>query len=233
MKSRKENQDSNILLIDCSNLIYAAYYTTGTLSWEGKWTGIIYGFLKKVLFLANKFNTNRFVMCWDSPYTYRHKDYKGYKQSRIDKKAAYTPLEKEEYNLIKDQTITLRTKTLPFMGFYNNYFQEYYEADDLLAWWTNTLYDLGERKIIMVTSDNDMYQCLDKCKIYSVAKKKIFTRKNLYRQYGVYPENWTYLKALGGCSGDDIIGVKGVSDAKNKTSRALAYIKGELKSGVV
>jgi len=233
MKSRKEKQDTNILLIDCSNLIYAAYYTMGTLSWEGKSTGIIYGFLKKVLFLAEKFNTNRFITCWDGGTTYRHKDYPGYKKGRIKKKEKESSLEKEDRGQILEQSLKLRLEVLPAMGFKNNYFQKYYEADDLLAWWVKKMYKKGENHLIMVTSDNDMYQCLALCKIYSVARKKMFTEKHLMKKYGVPPEQWPFAKAIGGCSGDSVIGIQGASDPKNESSKALKYLHGKLTKGII
>lgn len=233
MKSKKENKDSKILLIDCSNLIYAAYHTTGTLSFNGKPTGIIYGFLRKLLFLANKFNTNRFVTCWDSGITYRHKDYKGYKHKRVKRREEESPQEQEDRNLIVEQSLELRLAILPALGFKNNYAQKFYEADDLLAFWSNKLFWSGNRDLIMVTSDNDMYQCLDTVKIYSPITKKMTTRKTFISKYGIEPSSWTYAKAIGGCQGDSVEGIQGVSDPKNPKSLALKYIRGEMSKGKV
>lgn len=233
MKSKKGKRDTNIVIVDCSNLIYAAYHTTGTLSWEGRPTGVIFGFLKKILMLSQKFKTNKFITCWDSGITYRHTDYIGYKKNRIQKKEDASEEEKEDMNSIKLQSIELRKEILPNLGFMNNHFQKGFEADDLLAWWVEKLFWQGERNIIMATSDNDLYQCLGKCKIYSIIKKKMFTKEHLLKDYGIVPEKWSFAKAIGGCSGDEVIGIDGASDPKNQSSYALKYIRGELKKGVI
>lgn len=233
MKSRKGKRDTNILLIDCSNLVYAAFHTTGMLSWEGKPTGIVYGFLRKLLMLSQKFNTNRFITCWDGVHTHRHNDYKGYKQKRIERKEQFTDIESQEYQGIKEQTLDLQNKVLPALGFMNNFFQPEYEADDLLAHWVKHLYKKGWHNLIMVTSDNDMFQCLELCKIYLLSTKKIFTIKHFRKKYGIEPYEWPFAKAMGGCASDDVIGIQGVSDPKGGTSYAIKYIRNELTKGKV
>ena len=52
-------------------------------------------------------------------------------------------------------------------------------------------------------------------------------------QFGILPDQWALAKAIGGCSGDGIIGIKGVSDPKNPSSKALQYIKGILLKGKI
>jgi 5'-3' exonuclease len=118
------------------------------------------------------------------------------------------------------------------MGFKNNFLQAEYEADDLLGWWVNKLFHI-KRKLIMVTTDNDMFQCLDKCVIWFPTKKKYFSEKDLIKKYGIKANQWTFAKAIGGCSGDGIEGIKGVGDPKKASSKALKYIRGEIKKGTI
>ena len=59
------------LLIDCNNLCYMAYYTTGQLAVDEIKTGVIFGFLKKINKLADVLKTNEIIFCWDSRKSYR------------------------------------------------------------------------------------------------------------------------------------------------------------------
>lgn len=228
-KSKKESLDSPILLIDCSNLSYAALYSFGHLSYRGKETGIIYGFLKQVLSLGIKFKTNRFIFCWDAGVTYRHLAYSQYKAKRhIDRES--DPEKKKMHDSLLAQNHIMIHYLLPSLGFKNNFIKSWYEADDLLAYWANKLQD---KKLIMVTSDTDMYQCLDCCDIWSPIKKEMITKKTFIEIFKIQPRQWALAKAIGGCSGDNVVGIKGVSDPKKSSSKALLYIQGKLKPGKI
>lgn len=228
MKKKQET----IILIDASTLVYAAFHTYGTLNYHGKPTGIIYGFLKKILMLAKKFETTDFITCWDAGVSHRHSIYGAYKAKRIAKREAQTDDEKEQRTWMLAQSISLNHRILPYLGFKNNYIRIYYEADDLLAYWVDRLKDSGKR-VIMVTTDADMFQCLDHCTIYNTSTKKLFTRIKFMKKYGIKPSEWAMAKAIGGCSGDNVIGVEGVSDPKKPSSKALKYLRGELGEGKI
>lgn len=231
-RSVKKDTKKTTLLIDCSTIAYAALYTTGHLSFEGKQTGVIYGFLKKLLTISKKFKTNDFILCWDAGVGYRHLNYPEYKQRRWQKKKEYTLEEKEAYDSLLFQIINLNHVVMPNLGFKNNFTQPMYEADDLLAYWVNKLKSKNNR-VIMVTTDADMYQCLDHCDIWSPIKKKFITKKILKEKFGVKPNQWAMAKAIGGCEGDGVIGIEGVSDPKKPTSKALKYLQGKLSNGKI
>jgi len=233
-KLKRERKDSKTtILIDCSTLAYAAYYTMGHLSGKDDTpTGVIYGFLKRILSLAVKFNTNDFITCWDAGATYRHMVYPPYKQKRQDKRDEMDDVEKEGYDALKLQMMTLNHITLPKLGFRNNFIRPMYEADDLLAVWVNKLKNKN-RRVVMVTSDADMYQCLNHCEIWDPLKKKFITKKTLMKTHGVKPSQWAMAKAIGGCVGDNVIGIQGVADPKKASSKALKYIQGKLSSGKI
>lgn len=231
-RSVKKDTKKTTLLIDCSTLTYAALYTTGHLSFEGKETGVIYGFLRKLLTISKKFKTNDFILCWDAGIGHRHLDYPGYKEKRKEKKKEYTLEEKEIHNSLLLQSLKLNHEIMPNLGFRNSFIQPMYEADDLLAYWVNKLKDKKNR-IIMVTTDADMYQCLDHCDIWNPSKKTFITKKILQKNFGIEPSNWAMAKAIGGCDGDGVIGIEGVADPKKSTSKALKYLQGKLSEGKI
>lgn len=231
--SKKEKDDINktTIVIDCSSLTYAARYSMGVLSYNGRPTGVIYGFLRRILSYAEKFKTNDFIFCWDSSNSIRKKIYPEYKKTREKRRKEATASEKAERIEMISQTHILCDQIIPSLGFKNNFEQNGFEADDLLAYWSMKL----KKKNILVTSDNDLYQCLHKkCNIFSPATKKLITAKKIYDKFGIYPQNWALAKAIGGCDGDNVQGIKGASDPKNNpNSLSLKYLRGELKSGKI
>lgn len=238
MKSRKhlktrlpkDDQNTNIVIVDCSTLAYAAFFSYGHLSYGGDATGVIFGFFSKLLLIAEQFNTNRFVFCWDSKgKLHREKDYTGYKEKR--REAEKTPEEIAALNSLMQQRDELRIDSLPQFGFRNSFIAEGFEADDLLAVFARKL--CPKASIIMVTTDADMYQCLDCCCIYDPRKKKIFSEAMLRSEYNISPNLWPLAKAIGGCDGDGVVGIVGVSDPKKNTSKGLKYLNGELTKGKI
>ena len=70
---------NNVLLIDCHSIAYAVFHAMGELDYHGRRTGVIYGFFNQILLLAKKFETNRFIFCWDSKKSVRKLIYPNYK----------------------------------------------------------------------------------------------------------------------------------------------------------
>lgn len=217
------------MLFDSTAMSYAAYYTTGSLSYKGKQTGVIYGFLKRVANLAYKYKTSNLIFCWDAGVTWRHFNYDGYKRDRQHKKEMQTEAEKIISDSLLLQSLQLNHEILPRMGLVNTFCFKNYEADDLIGALVDKLHD---RKII-VSSDTDFYQCLDRADMYLIKQKKLLTKKSFMRKYNVYPDNWAYAKAIGGCNSDSVIGIDGVGDPKSPGSKALKYIRGEMGPGKV
>lgn len=230
-KSVIKNQDVKknkiTLLIDSSVITYQSFYAMGYLSYNGKETGVIFGFLKNILSLAKKFNTNKFIFCWDSPTSYRKEIYPDYKKKRKESREK-TLEDKIAFKSLLRQQKELRKNIIPSLGFKNSFIQKGFEGDDVLAYWAIKL-----RKSIMTTTDADMYQCLHYCDIYNPRKKKIFTRKHLLKEFGIAPDQWAMAKAIGGCSGDGVIGIAGISDPKNNKSKALKYLQNKLSKGTI
>jgi len=120
---------------------------------------------------------------------------------------------------------------LKSMGLKNTFCFPKYEGDDLIGKIVKEYFN-GRYKIV-VTSDSDMYQLLDKSDIFLLNKKKLFTHKDFQLSHGIHADQWCLAKAIGGCSGDGVIGVQGVADPKSPTSKALKYIRGEITSGKI
>jgi 5'-3' exonuclease len=231
-RSRKEKQGSKALVIDAPALSYAAFNTVGALSYNGYPTGVTFGFLRYVLGYAEKFKTKRFFFCWDAGVSHRHLVFPDYKKKRGNWYEDLTPEEKADREAMLLQRINLNHVILPYLGFHNTWVFKYWEADDLIAYWVKRLYKEGN-EVILVSNDNDMFQLLNYCKIWNYKDKKFFTKKKFEKKFGIPPQDWAKVKAIGGCSSDEVPGIEGVSDPKSVKSNALKYHKGELTKGKV
>jgi len=211
------------LIIDCNNLCYSSFYTFGDLSHLEKKTGVVFGFIQKVFSLAKKFETNKFIFCWDSKKSYRKLIYPEYKANR---RLDLSEQEKIDLNLAFNQFTELRVKTLPAMGFNGtNFLCVGYEADDLIA----EIVDKNQDKEnIIVSTDQDFYQLLDRASIYNHKTKRMFLQNDFVDKYGITPNLWAKVKAIAGCSSDNVKGIEGVGELK-----AIKYLQNILPNGKI
>lgn len=203
------------LIFDCHAIGHAAKHGYHGLMYRGEPTGVIYGFLIKVLSLVDKFKTRRLVFAWDSGKRYRREVYPDYKK----KDKEWTSEEAEENRIAKVQFGELRTHVLPSLGFKNIFIQTGLEADDIIA--SFVINNPGDN--IVISDDQDLYQLLDHCNLFKIKSKKMYTREDLRKEWGVNPDGWIHVKRLSGCTGDNVPNIPGV---KEKT--AIKYLKGTL-----
>lgn len=211
-----------ILIIDCNNLCYSSFYTFGSLSYLEKKTGVIFGFIQKIISLAKKFETSDFLFCWDSKKSYRKLIYLEYKANR---RKDLSDQEEADLKLALEQFTELRINTLPAMGFNNNLMQTGYEADDLIA---KVVIENCYQSFWIVSTDQDMYQLLDKAAIYNHKTKQTILYKDMLKKYSATPSLWAEVKAIAGCSSDNVKGIKGVGEMT-----AIKYLQDRLSDGKI
>ncbi len=211
------------LVLDVSNLAYIAVYAFGDLSYEGAGTGAAFGIFRNVLELTDLYSVDGVVFCFDRGHDVRKKIYQEYKGNRLDRRSETRELHKA----VVRQLYRLRTRHLPAMGFKNILWQDDYEADDVMA---SVCLSLGEHdEAIVVTTDEDLYQSLNqRVIIWNPRRKKPITEESFRASYGIDPALWPMVKAIAGCSSDNVRGVKGVGE---KT--AIKYLCGSLKPSTV
>jgi DNA polymerase-1 len=212
-------KETPFIVADSNYLGHRAKHAMGELATQGQGTGVIYGFLVAILELAQRFHTNRFVFAWDSKHSWRKKEFAGYKKKRHTR--TKTPKEAQLDKVAFEQFEQLRLDLLPDIGFNNQFIQAGLEGDDMMAEFV--LGNLGE--YILVASDQDLYQLLSfNCRMWNPQKKEETTADSFYFIYGIEPHVWAEVKAIAGCSSDEVPGVVGVAE---KT--AAKYLRGALK----
>ena len=220
------------ILVDCNNVAYIAHYSSGELSVDDIRTGVIFGFLRTVFSIADRFDTNQFIFCWDSKQSFRKKIYPEYKAKRREREQQMTREELVGLREARLQFVALRRYVLPYMGFGNVFMRVGYEADDLIA---DVVKRNREETFCIISSDNDLYQLLGyNVFMFNNVTKAKMTAKRLRLEYGISYKKWALAKAIGGCTGDGVAGIVGAADPKsNPRSKALQYMRGELTKGVV
>lgn len=210
------------LLLDCSYLVWRAHF-----AWKQKFltdssgmrTEIIYSFLRDLLHFQRLHNTQRLVFCFDAPPKKRKKLLPSYKGNR--KK---DPADLEEIKAVKHQMNYLRLKLLPKIGYRNILYQPGVEADDHIAMACQGLRKKKDQ-VVIVASDHDFFQLLRKRVVmWNPATRDATTIKSFIGEKGVEPKQWVDVKAIAGCSSDNIPGVVGVGEIT-----AIRYLRGELK----
>lgn len=209
---------SPLLVLDSHYLCHRAFHVTQGLSWEGKATGVVFHFLKTITSLKNEFLTDRIAFCFEHPHLFRREIYPSYKMRRKER----TAREEAGRTQLAIQISELRKRYLPEIGFKNIFCFRGFESDDIMA--SIALNCPPDEEVILVTSDSDLYQCLDqKVSIYTPQKQMILSLRWFVKKYGIFPKRWAQVKAMAGCSTDEVQGIKGVGELT-----ALAYLKGEL-----
>lgn len=190
-----------ILIVDSSYLIYRSYFAYPSLSVENQPIGAFFGFVKAIISIIEEFAVDELVFAFDLPKpTWRHEILETYKAGR-------TPAEKDmvvQIPIVKDwcREVTLNAFENP--GF---------EADDVI--FTVCKQAPENSKILVLSSDRDLYQLLVDSKVSFLQSQKmgkytLFEQHNLLEKYQVNPEQWLDYKALVGDSSDNLKGIEGV-----------------------
>jgi len=209
-----------LLILDCNYLCHRSKHVFGSLSDQGSATGVVYGFLTALITLQSKFNTNRFVFAWDSQTLKRKEAYPKYKENRNAKEMTKEELEFERE--FRRQMSSLQNEYLHTIGFRNIFSQEGYESDDIIA---SVCMNLPkEQEAIIVSADEDLFQCItDHISCYNPRTAKLMYKNLFEKTYGIQPDQWYLVKAIGGCKSDNI---EGITSIGQKT--ALRYLTATL-----
>ncbi len=214
------------LLIDATFLCHRAFYSFKDLRHEDVATGVIFGFFRDIISFQELFETNHIAFFWDHGYNKRRKEMPEYKIGRrefkLREKMKMSDEEKQQKKEFKTHIRKLK-KYLSSIGFKNNFMQEGYEGDDLIASACKSI--LANNEAIIITADADMFQCIrHNIHFYNPNKKKTITLQSFKKKYGIMPQRWNRVKAIAGCNSDSVKGIMGVGE---KT--AIQYLNLTLK----
>ncbi len=214
-----------LLILDVNYLAYRAYFVFGkTLYHKGQPTGVTFGILRDIRALTEQFNTSQIAFCFDYGKSKRVEMYPGYKLKRRREKQ--DPEGKTRALAMRAEMDFIRKELLSDLSMNNVFFQDGYEADDLIAATVKaSQFDTN----VVVSNDHDLYQLLSPNTIvWKPTQKTVYLKKDFIKEFGVLPNIWHKIKAVAGCSTDEIPGAKGVGESK-----AAKYFAGKMNDGII
>lgn len=193
------------ILVDASSLLFPTALTSGDLELctsTGVQTTYTYTFLSDILDLACTFDSNRFIIVFDSKKNNRKKIFPEYKAKRRER----DPKTVERLNSMFDEFPRLKD-TLIKIGF-PVYTEDGFESDDVIA---SFVYSNPEEQFIIVSSDHDMYQLMsERVELYRPYNGRFFTMDDFNAKYpGVHPKDYWKILSLSGCRTDEVPSVVG------------------------
>lgn len=210
-----------LALVDGNALAHVVKHATKALSFNGSNTGVLFGLIRKLFNIQEQIFVNKYIWCWDSPEELeRKKIYPIYKENRAEQKAE----EKKLNQIAIPQFNIARLFMLPTMGFNNHLIKDGIESDDIIG---QLCLQYGEEyEITIISRDNDFFQLLraGKVQMFDPVKFGYTTERTFKEKHKCNPSEWNNVKAIAGCSGDNVLGVKGVG-----VSTAVKFLHGELK----
>ncbi len=220
----KIKKTDHFYLIDGSGYIFRAYYALPPLSrkTDGLPTGAVSGFCSMLFKLLedskSKENLQRpshFAVIFDSARkTFRNDIYKDYKANRTEAPDDLVP----QFEYIRKSVLAFNLPSIELMN---------YEADDLIATYTDKILKAGA-KVTIVSSDKDLMQLYKKgVRIYDPMKNKFVSDEDVYKKFGVESSKVIDVQALAGDSSDNVPGVPGIGI---KTAAELINKYGDLET---
>ena len=194
-------------LIDGSGYIFRAYYALPPLSRksDGLPTGAVNGFcimLHKLLedsrSDASKNKPTHFVVIFDSARkNFRNEIYKDYKANRSETPEDLVP----QFEYIRKSVDAFNVTSAEMLN---------YEADDLIATYTDQIIKKGA-KVTIVSGDKDLMQLVKPgVRLYDPMKSRVLGNKEVKEKFGVEPSKVVDVQALAGDSSDNVPGVPGI-----------------------
>ena len=194
-------------LIDGSGYIFRAYYALPPLSRksDGLPTGAVNGFCTMLYKLledsrsdASKNKPTHFVVIFDSARkNFRNEIYKDYKANRSEAPEDLVP----QFEYIRKSVDAFNVTSAEMLN---------YEADDLIATYTDQIIKKGA-KVTIVSADKDLMQLVKPgVRLYDPMKSRVLGNKEVKEKFGVEPNKVVDVQALAGDSSDNVPGVPGI-----------------------
>ncbi len=203
----KTKKTDHFYLIDGSGYIFRAYYALPPLTRksDGLPVGAVSGFCNMLFKLLedaksedNKERPTHFAVIFDSARkNFRNEIYKEYKANRSDAPDDLIP----QFEYIRKSVLAFNLPSIEQLN---------YEADDLIATYTEQINKIGA-KVTIVSSDKDLLQLHGKnTRIFDPMKNKFLGKEDIKQKFGVKSEQIIDVQALAGDSSDNVPGVPGI-----------------------
>lgn len=182
------------LLIDFNNVLYRAAFSHKSLSFKGKNTGGVFGFMSMLSSYLNEHQPDVVAIGTDTYPLIKKKLFPEYKSDR--KKP-----DEDVFNYLKESrkytTELIKLIGVPFIEI------EGFEFDDIAYSYTTLLSGIysddpvSTCKLIICSNDDDLFQLLRE-NIILHRNKGIYTIRDFEMEYGISPYKWEIVQCLSG-----------------------------------
>jgi len=177
-------------------------------------TGILYGMLRSILVAYEKYDINEVVICYDPIYKVSNKP-----QFRKELIADYKNRKKDpEIEILFSEGLYL-TQAFFYKAGVPQTTTKRFEADDILQYYSHKKFK--KDKCLVLTNDHDLFQLLEPNRVKMLrlggkgsVRSPLYTATDFRKEFGISPKQWKDVLALGGCSTDNVKGIKGISSNK-------------------
>ena len=205
--------NSRVLLVDSMNTFLRSFAVINSTNTQGTHVGGMIGFLRSLAYVVNLIQPTRVICVFDGEGNttnrkHLYADYKGNRKlKRVTNWSSFDNLEEESASLSQQMLRLIDyLKTLPI----SIITRDKLEADDLIGY----LAPRFDSSIIMSADQDFLQLCSDSVQVYSPIKKKFYGPKEVFDEYGLWPQNFINYKVLMGDSSDNLPGVKGLGPKK-------------------
>ena len=208
----ERNSMKTWIVFDVPNIAYRAYYGYGPKSQHGMKRGTLFGMLRTILEMKDRFGSLHFAFAFDEGAPFRQEISRSYKDSRRKREAEMSAEDRARLFEHRQQVAFLKKEVLPSIGYKNIFFKDGYEADDVIA---SLVQSLRRDDVIIVSGDHDFYQLLSAGRVFvwQPIKNKLYSQELFTEEYGgLHPSDWITVKAIAGDASDGIPGVPKVGE---------------------
>ena len=214
--STSSNEHDRVLLIDGLNLFFRNFAMMNFVNEAGVHIGGLGGFLRSLGSLINQIQPTAVYVVFDGVGSSTNRknllpEYKsGRHTSRITNWEIFDDLD-DEHNSKIEQIVRLvhYLRCLPV----RTISIDKAEADDIIAYYSKYLPQQYDSKVIIVSSDKDFIQLVDKnVTVFRPMEKTFYQKQTVQDKFNVLAENFILYKTLLGDASDKIAGIKGLGE---------------------
>jgi 5'-3' exonuclease len=180
---------------------------------QGTHIGGMVGFLRSLAYAVNLIQPTRVICVFDGEgnTTNRKNLYSDYKGNRKLKRITNW----SSFDDLADESASMSQQMLRLVDYLHQLpvsiiTRDKLEADDIIGY----LAPKFDQAVIMSADQDFLQLCSDSIQVYSPIKKKFYGPKEVYDEYGLWPQNFINYKVLMGDTSDNLPGVKGLGPKK-------------------
>lgn len=197
------------LIFDGLNIFTRHYIANPSIGENGDAIGGVVGMINAIASLCEKFSPTKVFVIWEGGGSSRKRSiFPEYKSGRRPQRLnRYYDSDIPNTVENRNEQVQMIISVLRYMPVSQIYVEDC-EADDVIGYICK--YKLKDSRKVIVSSDKDFYQLLDKKTIiYSPTWKKFVSFKQVKEKFGISSKNFCLAKCLCGDPSDNIPGAKG------------------------